>query len=540
MDEIDETKNLPLNGGFAGGSGTATDPYLIENATQLRLCVGIFGDNKYFKFTNDIYLNDITKINWSTGAVSAGYEPAVWFGSKVSDNGRSYTGFGDIESTFNGHIDGDGYALYGIYYRPYANYDVAKYGKFTTCAGLIPSFNTGSVSNLTIKNSYLASGRFAGVITADSNAQVLVTNVAADETVTITGNNAGVLNSYGKNYESSALGGMIGYIRNTVNTTHKNCSYAGKINAVSGIGSYWGLVGTHWNSKFTVIDSFSVGIAPVASIQGGIHGTTRNITVSNVYSTVTPSWFVGGGTVNGTITVVPSVTGENALSAENMANRDKTVWYAVKDSAKAPMLRIYGTNIGDVNENAKGAERDDEHALRATLIGAENYMNTDYNRDNESNVLDLVALHNDCSTKDDDWRSHPEDYKLLAFTFDDGPDDYSPSVTQKVADTFAANNGSATFFFIGNSFNTDTDPDVAKYVLTKGSEIANHSYNHKNAATMDAMSEADFNKEFEGANALIKEKTGVTPKYWRGGGFAYSERIYEKLEELGMPAIGCN
>ena len=539
MDEIDETKNLPLNGGFAGGSGTEEDPNLIENATQLRLCVGVFGDNKYFKFTNDIYLNDITKINWSTGAVSAGYEPTVWFGSKVSDNGRSYTGFGDIESTFKGHIDGDGYALYGIYYRPYANYDVAKYGKFTTCAGLIPSFNTGSVSNLTIKNSYLASGRFAGVITADSNAQVLVTNVAADETVTITGNNAGVLNSYGKNYESSALGGMIGYIRNTGNTTLKNCSYAGKINAVSGIGSYWGLVGTHWNSKFTVIDSFSVGIAPVASIEGGIHGTTRNITVSNVYSTVTPSWFVGGGTVNGTITVVPSVTGENALSAENMANLDKTVWYAVKDSAKAPMLRIYGTNIGDVNENAKGAERDDEHALRATLIGAENYMNTDYNRDGETNIFDLVAMNMEVKVMNDDWRSHPEDYKLLAFTFDDGPDDYSPSVTQKVADAFAANNGSATFFFIGNSFNKDTDEGVAKYVLSKGNEIANHSYNHKNAATMDAMSEAEFNKEFEGANALIKEKTGVTPKYWRGGGFAYSERVYEKLEELNLPAIGC-
>ena len=156
-------------------------------------------------------------------------------------------------------------------------------------------------------------------------------------------------------------------------------------------------------------------------------------------------------------------------------------------------------------------------------------MNTDYNGDKSTDILDLVAMNMEVKVMNDDWRSHPEDYKLLAFTFDDGPDDYSPSVTQKVADAFAANNGSATFFFIGNSFNKDTDEGVAKYVLSKGNEIANHSYNHKNAATMDAMSEAEFNKEFEGANALIKEKTGVTPKYWRGGGFAYSERVYEKL-----------
>ncbi len=541
LDEINDFENIPLDGGYKKGSGTATDPFIIETAAQLRLAVGTFGESgKYYKLANDIYVNEINNITWSTGTVRGDYEPNVWFGSKTADDGRSYTGFGDVESTFTGHIDGDGYAVYGIYYRPYSGYDLEKYGKFSTCAGLVPAFNSGSISNLTIKNSYFATGRFAGAISADTNAQVLITNVAVDETVTIAGTNSGVLNSYGKNYESSAIGGFIGYIRNKNNTTLTNCGFAGLVTK-SGIGHVWGLVGTSYNSKYTLNNCFSVGMAPLCSSTKGVHGNARNITVSNVYSTVAPTdWNTDStlGTVNGTVTVVEEVTGENALSDTNMANLDKTVWYAVKDNVKAPMLRIYGTNIGDVDENGKGTERSDETALRQTLIGAQNYMNTDYNRDDESNICDLVAMNAEISAVEDDWRSHPEDFKLLALTFDDGPDDYSPSVTMQVADVLAENNGSGTFFFIGDSFNQANDPAVAKYVVTQGSEVANHSYTHSKAEVMDAMSDEDFAKEFEGANDLIKQHTGMTPKYWRGGGFAYSERVYEKLEEIGMPAIG--
>lgn len=540
LDEIDENKNMPLTGGFAGGSGTEADPYIIANATQLRLCVGVFGDGKYYKLANDIAINDTGKINWSTGAVYDDYEPTVWFGSKSDADGAKYKGFASAESTFTGYIDGNGYAVSGIYYRPFSGYDKATYGFYSTCAGLIPTFEKGYVKNLVIKNSYISTGRFAGAITSRTLQQVIIENVAIDSSVCLVANNAGSINA-GSNYGSAAMGGMIGYVRNKNNTTIKNSGFAGKV-ITNGNGNCFGMVGTIWNSSYTIENCFSVGIAPVGSLSTSVHGNSRNITLKNVYSNVAPSsWITSGvGTVNGTVTVVSSVTGADALSNSNMANLDKTVWYAVNNEDNyAPMLRLYGTNIGDVDENGKGKEVADMDALRSTLIGAKNYKNTDGNRDGETNICDLVAMNMEVKVMNDDWRSHPEDFKLLAFTFDDGPDDYSPSVTQKVADAFAANNGSATFFFIGNSFNKDTDEGVAKYVLSKGNEIANHSYNHKNAATMDAMSEAEFNKEFEGANALIKEKTGVTPKYWRGGGFAYSERVYEKLEELNLPAIGC-
>ncbi len=534
--DYNEFSNFPLTGKYIEkGTGTVKDPYIIETAGQLRYCVGTFGESgKYYKLANDIYLNDVKNVNWATGAPVGDYEPNVWFTTKDNTAGTAYLGFNDTESIFKGHIDGNGYAVHGIYYRPLTDYDAEKYGTYTTGAGLVPAFSSGSVTNLTIKNSYISSGRFVGAISANTSAQVLLTNVMVDGTVTVYGGNSA-------SYSSSAAGGFIGYVRGKSNTTLTNCGFAGKLTKPGG-GHSWGLIGTHYNSTFTVNNSFSVGKAPLCSSTASTHGTTRNITVSNVYSTVAPTeWNTDAtiGTVTGTITVVDAVTGEDALSDTNMATLDKTVWYAVKGGVVAPMLRSYGTTIGDVDENGKGVERTDEVALRSTLVGAENYLNTDYNRDETTNICDLVAVHNICKQKDDDWRSHPEDFKLLAFTFDDGPDDSSPSVTMQVADVLAENNGAGTFFYIGNSFNQANDPTVAKYVVNKGSEVANHSYTHSNADTMETMSDEDFKKEFDGANDLIKQHTGMTPKYWRGAGYAYSEKIYEHLEELNMPAIGC-
>ena len=65
--------------GFAGGSGTEDDPYLISNGSELAYLAqqvnsGNSYENVHFKLTNDIYLNDTT--DWelwgTTGSASAG------------------------------------------------------------------------------------------------------------------------------------------------------------------------------------------------------------------------------------------------------------------------------------------------------------------------------------------------------------------------------------------------------------------------------------------------------------------------------------
>ena len=121
-----------LASGFAGGTGTKADPWLIADGAQLARAVNIarstyveeadgayyynetdkvyalitdeaFEGTRYaapsFKLTADIYLNDLSKINWTNGDVAEGYVARNWYD--------------DI--TVQGNFEGDGHMVYGIY-----------------------------------------------------------------------------------------------------------------------------------------------------------------------------------------------------------------------------------------------------------------------------------------------------------------------------------------------------------------------------------------------------------------------------------------
>ena len=106
---------------FAGGTGTADDPYLIATGAQLYKMVaeysnaattkGSVNTATHFKLTADIYLNDVDSIIWSDGSSLNGYVPTQWFDSS-------------IVAPFNGTIDGNGHVVYGLYAKDLAG-DVA-------------------------------------------------------------------------------------------------------------------------------------------------------------------------------------------------------------------------------------------------------------------------------------------------------------------------------------------------------------------------------------------------------------------------------
>ena len=79
---------------FAGGTGTESDPYIIETAEQLAKCLNDSApENTHYKVVADIYLNDTSSANWKEKARN-------WFSGSLS---------------FNGHIDGDGHVVSGLY-----------------------------------------------------------------------------------------------------------------------------------------------------------------------------------------------------------------------------------------------------------------------------------------------------------------------------------------------------------------------------------------------------------------------------------------
>ena len=73
-----------------------------------------------------------------------------------------------------------------------------------------------------------------------------------------------------------------------------------------------------------------------------------------------------------------------------------------------------------------------------------------------------------------EWKSHPEDYKLIAFTFDDGPS----SRMQDYVNLFAAFEGAGTFFVNGRNFKSSYEYGLAQNAIDYGWDIGNHGENH--------------------------------------------------------------
>ena len=137
---------------------------------------------------------------------------------------------------------------------------------------------------------------------------------------------------------------------------------------------------------------------------------------------------------------------------------------------------------------------------------------------------------------ENEWRLHPEDFKLIAFTFDDGPGftDASDNATTKIVDVLEQYYGKGTFFFTGALETRGTV--LPQYVLDHGCEVASHSYNHKK---MDSLTFDEVQTEIIDMNELLKQELNVTNKFFRAGGFSQSSYMWSVLSGLNMPAIKC-
>ncbi|MCM1078462.1 MAG: pectinesterase family protein [Bacteroidales bacterium] len=168
---------------YAGGSGTADDPYLIETAEQLmKLAVNVenkehveayFGDNyskgKYFKQTKDIILSEdaLAGINWVSHTFDESPSYKYVFKELSTDpetytrksSNRTFSGIGkknndDDYQRFAGVYDGDGHAIIGM---------------INQAAGISAVFNETNgaiVRNLIVKDSYVAGNSNASLLVA--------------------------------------------------------------------------------------------------------------------------------------------------------------------------------------------------------------------------------------------------------------------------------------------------------------------------------------------------------------------------------------
>ena len=238
---------------FAGGSGTAEDPYQIANGAQLARFAAIVNGTDGMtqntaacgKLTADILLND-----------TEGWEN---WGSTAPAN--TWTPIGSGSQSFTGTLDGDGHSVSGIYINSEADRK-----------GLVGYLGSdGALQNLGVKASYIKGGYYVGGLCGDNN-RGTVKNCYNTGSVAGTGSEAGGLCGYND-------GGTV-----------TNCYNTGKVTGNNSVGGVCG-----WNDMGSITNCYNTGKVTGRNDAGGVCGYNDG-PVTNCYNTgsVTGSGYVGG------------------------------------------------------------------------------------------------------------------------------------------------------------------------------------------------------------------------------------------------------
>lgn len=125
------------------------------------------------------------------------------------------------------------------------------------------------------------------------------------------------------------------------------------------------------------------------------------------------------------------------------------------------------------------------------------------------------------------WRG-PRDAPAIALTFDDGPSESTP----RLLDLLERHDAKATFFVCGR--NVRRLPGVAREIVARGHEIANHTGSHP---ALYLKSAGFIRREVAAAQAEIASATGVQARLFRPPFGCRWPGLAEVLEEQGLRLI---
>ncbi|MDO9533804.1 MAG: polysaccharide deacetylase family protein [Bacillota bacterium] len=127
------------------------------------------------------------------------------------------------------------------------------------------------------------------------------------------------------------------------------------------------------------------------------------------------------------------------------------------------------------------------------------------------------------------FRKGPEEIKVVALTFDDGPD---PRFTPYILDILNEQEVKATFFMVGK--HVERYPHIARQVAEAGHEIGNHTYNHHNL--LQANSRRVSTEISRGEEAIISA-TGMRPSLFRPPRGLYDARVMDEARDRGYTVV---
>ena len=144
----------------------------------------------------------------------------------------------------------------------------------------------------------------------------------------------------------------------------------------------------------------------------------------------------------------------------------------------------------------------------------------------------------------EDWRTHPQDFKLIALTYDDAPTykEAGENPSTRIIDAISKYEGRGTLFVVGKILDKNGS-NLLKYALDKGFQLENHTYMHYSVKTNDIGKEwtADDNYEdFKKCQNLVKSQLGFVMKYLRPSGGHGNQALHEAACRLNLPCIHGN
>ena len=243
---------------WTNGTGTESDPFLIENAQQLAylayrvnngLDAGgghVSNQNFHYKLMTDVNLNGSESFQWTP----IGY----W----ISET--NYYSFG-------GQFDGNNHTISGMHVNSSAN----RVGFFGYTDG-------ATIKNLSIAGDTMATtGTYAGGVVGN----------AVNTTIISCENNCNISSSY-NNY--SYAGGIAGYLYGNTNIT--NCFNTSNVKTINSNSYSGGIAGQHNNGNVIILNCYNTGVvsasAPTSSYEsysGGIIGNTLDSSfITNCYN----------------------------------------------------------------------------------------------------------------------------------------------------------------------------------------------------------------------------------------------------------------
>jgi peptidoglycan-N-acetylglucosamine deacetylase len=124
----------------------------------------------------------------------------------------------------------------------------------------------------------------------------------------------------------------------------------------------------------------------------------------------------------------------------------------------------------------------------------------------------------------------PSAEKVIALTFDDGPD---PENTPRILELLKQYDAKATFFLTGKK--VERYPELVKREQNEGHELANHTYNHTFFNSRASFSK--LKQELLQADEAIFKVTGQKCHLFRPPGGYYNEKLVTIAKEEGYIVV---